>query len=112
MSTKANEVSEVIVKTYVDPISTGGPIVAPIIEVEEILINGSGTLSTSIFGGSVKYYLVLSQYESKRPLQLGQAVFASGKHNGGQSFSINLPLETVQTGRPAQFVGPYKEALP
>ena len=95
-----NEVTKVVVSVTVQP--TGGR--TPIIEIEEALVDGAGTLVESIFGGQVSYGLDLTAGEQKKPLSVGELVHVHGERNG-RKFVIDMPLTTVSAKKPWVFSG-------
>ncbi|HET9622006.1 MAG TPA: hypothetical protein VFP84_11610 [Kofleriaceae bacterium] len=77
---------------------------------EQIIQNGTGTYTISVFGTSIGYYLEVDAGTRVNPLRLGQAVRARGLDPEGKPI-ITEVLETTSTGNPAQFKGPYHAAL-
>lgn len=77
---------------------------------EQIIKNGTGTYTISVFGTSIGYYLEVDSGTRVNPLRLGQAVRAHGTDPEGKPIVTEV-LETTITGNPAQFKGPYHVAL-
>jgi hypothetical protein len=77
---------------------------------EQIIKNGTGTYTISIFGQSIGYYLEVDSGTRVNPLRLGQAVRAHGTDPDGKPIVTEV-LETTMIGNPAQFKGPYHAAL-
>jgi hypothetical protein len=96
--TNPGEVTNVIVSVHV---SSSNPIL-PIIKVEEVIKDGTGTLTETIFGGQVSLRLQLTAGKEVRPLKEGELVYARGQRNGAP-FSLNTPLTTDSPERPWTF---------
>ncbi len=77
---------------------------------EQLIKNGTGIYTVSIFGRSVGYYLQVDSGDRVNPLRLGQAVRATGRDSDGKLISTAV-METTSTGNPALFKGPYQAAL-
>jgi hypothetical protein len=77
---------------------------------EQIITHGTGVYTVSVFGTSIGYYLQVDSGERVNPLRLGQPVQASGRDPDGKVVSTEV-LETINTGVPALFKGPYHAAL-
>jgi len=98
MPTNPGEVTNVVVSVHV---SSSNPIL-PIIKVEEVIKDGAGSLTESIFGGQVTIHLELQSGKEVRPLKEGEFVYVRGMRNG-QPFVLNDALTTEKTNKPWEF---------
>jgi|HubBroStandDraft_1064217.scaffolds.fasta_scaffold815948_1 hypothetical protein len=88
MPIQANSVSHVTVSKH---IASSNPIL-PIITVEEVITNGTGTLSEVIQGGQVKILVELTAGEAKPakdPLKEGDVVYVRGTRDDNTSFTLS-----------------------
>jgi hypothetical protein len=95
-----NQVQDIVVSVTVQP--TGGH--SPIVEIDDVIIKGAGTLLESIFGGQATYSLELTAGEELRPLSKGELVHIHGVRNG-RKFVLDTPLATVSAKKPWGFTG-------
>lgn len=77
---------------------------------EQLIKDGTGVYTVSIFGKSIGYYLEVDTGSRVNPLRLGQPVRARGTDPEGKPIITEI-LETTSTGNPALFKGPYQAAL-
>jgi hypothetical protein len=101
MPNKAHGVRRVVVSVHV---ASSNPVL-PVIEVEDIIHEGVGTLTETIFGGEVSIRLVLTSGKLKpgRELEIGEFVYARGERGNGTPFVVNGPLTTDSASEPWEF---------
>lgn len=94
----ANAVTNVTVSLHV---SASNPIL-PIIEVDEVIKGGAGTLIETIMGGQVRLAVRLTSGNELRAIKEGELVYVRGDLNGAP-FILNMPLLTHRTHKPWEF---------
>lgn len=77
---------------------------------EQLIKDGTGIYTVSIFGRSIGYYLEVDTGIRVNPLRFGQPVRAQGSDPEGKPIITEI-LETTNTGKPALFKGPYHALL-
>jgi hypothetical protein len=103
MSTFSIKLTDIAVKAYFPP---NTPL------EEQIIANGTGTLTVSDFSGGVHYYLQVDGGTRVNLLRMGEVVTASGKDPENRLVAPAEPLETVSVGTPALFRGPVRRSTP
>jgi len=78
-----------------------------LIKVEEVLVDGAGTLSEALQGGQSKYQLTLTQGRDLKPIKKGEQVFVRGMREGGNQFKLPGPLEAGDSHKPWTFAGTF-----
>jgi hypothetical protein len=98
MPANPNQVSDVTVSVH---LSASNPLL-PIIAVKEVIKNGSGTLTETIFGGRVTLNLKLVEGKEVGALTDGELVYVKG-HRNGAPFTINSAMTTDSAKAPWEF---------
>ena len=75
-----------------------------IIKVEEVLVDGAGTMTEALQGGQSTIGLTLNAGKELKPLTKNESVFVRGKR-GGTLFTLSGALHVVKATRPWELSG-------
>jgi len=95
-------------------INVEGSFPPPLTMQEPLIKSGKGVLAITVAvtpGGPSGMYLQVDSGERVGILKYGQAVIATATDSEGKQLQLG-PLETIDTGTPAVFKGPYGHFQP